>query len=100
MSSTALTATESMYSSMAGRNADVIASTAPVASASVANVATAVAGAVCAGSRRSVTSVITPRIPSLPTINLVNESPAQSFSRGPPRRTAVPSARTTCIPST
>ena len=54
----------------------------------------------CGGSRRRVTSVITPRVPSLPTNSLVSDSPAASFNRGPPRRTAVPSASTTCRPST
>ena len=54
----------------------------------------------CGGSSRRVTSVTTPRVPSLPTKSLVRLRPATSFSRGPPRRTAVPSASTTCRPST
>ena len=53
-----------------------------------------------AGTSRSVTSVMTPSVPSLPTNSFVSDSPATSFKRGPPSRTAVPSASTTCIPST
>ncbi|COX60218.1 Uncharacterised protein [Mycobacterium tuberculosis] len=43
---------------------------------------------------------MTPSVPSLPTNSLVRESPATSLSRGPPSRTAVPLASTTCMPST
>ena len=62
------------------------------------NTATTVLSGCWAGTSRSVTSVITPSTPSLPTNNLVRLSPATSFSRGPPSRTAVPSASTTCTP--
>jgi len=47
-----------------------------------------------------VNSVITPSRPSDPTKSFVSEKPATSFSRGPPSRSAVPSASTTCMPST
>src|SRR5699024_220862 len=52
------------------------------------------------GTNRSVTSVITPKVPSLPTNNCVSSSPATSFNRGPPNSTCRPSASTTFIPST
>ena len=90
----------SISSSIAGRSVAVIATTASAAASTVANVATSVADGGGAGSSRRVSSVITPRVPSEPTNSLVSDSPATSFSRGPPSRSAVPSARTTSMPST
>lgn len=100
MSSTALIATESMNSSIEGRSRAVTPSTASTASATDAKVATTTLDAFCSGTSRSVTSVTTPSVPSLPTKSLVSDRPATSLSRGPPSRTAVPSASTTCMPST
>src|SRR6202000_2388783 len=65
-----------------------------------AKLATTTLDAFCAGSSRSVTSVMTPSVPSLPTKSLVRLSPATSLRRGPPSRTAVPSASATVMPST
>ena len=100
VSSTALIATESMNSSIDGRSRAVTPSTASTAASTVAKPATTMLDAFCLGTSRSVTSVMTPRVPSLPTKSFVSESPATSLSRGPPSRTAVPSASTTCMPST
>ncbi|SKU20651.1 Uncharacterised protein [Mycobacteroides abscessus subsp. abscessus] len=100
LSSTALIATESMNSSIDGRICAVIAKTASVASCTDEKVATTVHGVGWEGSRRRVTSVITPSVPSLPTNNLVRLKPATSFRRGPPSLRTVPSASTTCMPST
>ncbi len=100
LSSTAFTATESMNSSIDGRIRLDTASTPLTAASSDAKVATTVLDRCCLGSSRSVISVTTPSVPSLPTNNLVRLSPATSLRRGPPSRTAVPSASTTCRPST
>ena len=100
LSSTALIATPSMNSSIDGRILPVMVTTASAAAATESNEATTVHPRCWAGSSFSVTSVTTPRVPSLPTKSFVRLSPATSFSRGPPRRTAVPSASTTCRPST
>ncbi|CFR76268.1 Uncharacterised protein [Mycobacterium tuberculosis] len=100
VSSTALIATESMNSSIAGRSRPVTPSTASTAACTEPKLATTMLDAFCAGSSRNVTSVMTPSVPSLPTNSLVRESPATSLSRGPPSRTAVPLASTTCMPST
>ncbi len=89
-----------MNSSIAGRNVAVTASTASAAAWTEPNVATIVDAGGCGGRSRSVTSVMTPRVPSLPTNSLVSDSPATSLTRGPPSRTAVPSASTTSSPST
>lgn len=93
-------ATESMNSSIEGRIRAVTATTPFMAASTESNVATTVHGECCGGSSRKVTSVTTPNVPSLPTNSFVSDSPATSFSRGPPNRTAVPSASTTCKPST
>ena len=93
-------AAESMNSSIDGRILPVIVTTACAAASTESNVATTVLATCCGGSSRRVTSVITPSVPSLPTNSLVSDSPATSLRRGPPRRTAVPSASTTCSPST
>jgi len=66
LSSTALMATESMNSSIDGRILPVIATTASAAAATESNDATTVQPLCCGGSSRNVTSVITPRVPSLP----------------------------------
>jgi hypothetical protein len=95
LSSTALIAAASMNSSIDGRILPVIVTTAPAAASTESNVATTVLATCCGGSRRRVTSVITPSVPSLPTNSFVNDSPATSLRRGPPSRTAVPSASTT-----
>lgn len=100
LSSTALIATASMNSSIAGLIRAVTVETASQAARTEPKVATTVQARGWGGSRRSVTSVMTPRAPSLPTNSLVRLSPATSFRRGPPSRTAVPSASTTCRPST
>ena len=84
-----------MNSSIDGRILPVIVTTACAAASTESNDATTVLATCCGGSSRSVTSVITPSVPSLPTNSLVSESPATSLRRGPPRRTAVPSASTT-----
>ena len=89
-----------MNSSIAGRSREVTASTALAAASTDAKYATTVLGGCCGGTSRSVTSVTTPSVPSLPTNSFVKLSPATSLSRGPPSRTAVPSASTTCTPST
>ena len=89
-----------MNSSIDGRILPVIATTEPTAASTESNVATTVADVVCGGSRRNVTSVTTPSVPSLPTNNFVRLRPATSLRRGPPNRTAVPSASTTTMPST
>ena len=89
-----------MNSSIDGRSRDVTPSTASAAASTDAKLATTVLNGCWAGTSRSVTSVITPSTPSLPTNNLVRLSPATSFNRGPPSRTAVPSASTTWTPST
>ena len=99
-SSTALIVGRSMNSSIDGRIDWVIARTAAVAESSVGNVATRVCGVRCAGTRRSVTSVMMPRVPSLPTNSFVRDRPATSLSRGPPSSMSRPSARTTFMPST
>ena len=78
----------------------MIASTASAAASIDGNTATSVDAGGCAGTSRSVSSVITPSSPSDPTNSFVSDNPATSFSRGPPRRSAVPSASTTCMPST
>ena len=87
-----------MNSSIDGRILPVMVTTASAAAATESNDATTVQPRCCGGSSFSVTSVTTPSVPSLPTNNFVRLSPATSFSRGPPRRTAVPSASTTCMP--
>ena len=84
-----------MNSSIDGRILPVIVTTALAADSTESNVATTVLATCCGGSSRSVTSVMTPSVPSLPTKSFVSESPATSFRRGPPRRTTVPSASTT-----
>ncbi len=89
-----------MNSSIAGRMRRVMSRTVCVASSREANVATSVHGGRCAGTSRSTTRVMMPRVPSLPTNSLVSDSPAASLSRGPPSSTAVPSARTTVSPRT
>lgn len=99
-SSTALMDAWSMNSSIAGRISRVIARTASAADSTDGNDATTVDAGGCAGISRSVSSVMMPRVPSLPTNSLVSDSPATSLRSGPPNRTAVPSARTTCMPST
>ena len=99
-SSTALMVGRSMNSSIEGRMRCVIASTAAVAESSVGNVATRVCGGRWAGTSRSVTSVMIPRVPSLPTNSFVSDRPATSLSRGPPSSIARPSASTTFMPST
>ncbi|CNI48612.1 Uncharacterised protein [Mycobacterium tuberculosis] len=100
VSSTALIATASMNSSIEGRSRAATPSTASTAACTDAKEATTTLDARCAGNSRSVTSVTTPSVPSLPTNSFVRLRPATSFSRGPPSRTAVPSASTTCMPST
>ena len=99
-SSTAPIDARSMNSSIDGRRLRVMARMAAVASRTEPNEATTVLAGGWAGIRRTVISVMMPSVPSLPTNNLVNDSPATSFSRGPPSLTAVPSARTTSRPST
>src|SRR6516162_3870877 len=86
VSSTALIATESMNSSIEGRSRATTPSTASTAAVTDPNVATTTLDVFCAGSSRSVTSVMTPSVPSLPTNSLVSERPATSLSRGPPSR--------------
>ena len=100
LSSTALIDAASMNSSIDGRILPVMVTTASAAASTESNVATTVHATCCGGSSRNVTSVITPSVPSLPTNSLVSDNPATSLSRGPPRRTTVPSASTTCSPST
>ena len=58
------------------------------------------AGGGCAGSSRSVDLGDDAERALRPTNSLVSDSPATSLRRGPPRRTAVPSASTTSMPST
>jgi hypothetical protein len=100
LSSTALIATASMNSSIDGRIRPVMVTTALAAASTESNVATTVHAECWGGNNRRVTSVTTPSVPSLPTNSFVSDSPATSLSRGPPRRTAVPSASTTCRPRT
>ena len=89
-----------MNSSIDGRIWQATPSTASMAASTVAKLATTVLDRCCLGSSRSVISVTMPRVPSLPTKSFVRLSPATSFSLGPPTRTAVPSASTTCRPIT
>ena len=77
-----------MSSSMDGRSFVVIASTASAEASIDGNTATSVDAGGCAGTSRSVNSVMTPSVPSDPTNNLVNDRPATSLNRGPPSRTA------------
>ncbi|MEL4155168.1 hypothetical protein MTQ17_07910 [Corynebacterium bovis] len=67
---------------------------AAASSTSVKNAATVCRGA-GAGSRRSVTSVTTPSVPSDPMNRSSSGTPADAFRDGPPRTRTVPSARTT-----
>ena len=67
-----------MNSSIDGRILPVMVTTAFAAASTESNVATTVHAECCGGSSRSVTSVTTPRVPSLPTNNLVSDSPATS----------------------
>ena len=99
-SSTALMLPLSISSSIDGRSFEVMATTASAAASTEANVATNVHAGGGAGSRRKVNSVMTPRVPSEPTNSFVSDSPATSLRRGPPNRSAVPSASTTTMPST
>lgn len=64
-----------MNSSIDGRSRPVTPSTAPTASSTVAKLATTTLEVFCLGTSRSVTSVMTPRVPSLPTNSFVNDSP-------------------------
>jgi hypothetical protein len=89
-----------MNSSIDGRIRPATASTAVVAASTDAKFATTVHARCCFGSSLSVISVTIPSVPSLPTNSFVRLSPATSFRRGPPRRTAVPSVSTTWRPST
>ena len=98
--STARIETLSMNSSIAGRMRLVIASTASLHATTSGKIPTTVERGGCSGRSRTMISVTIPSVPSLPTNSLVRLSPAVSLRRAPPRRTAVPSARTTVIPST
>ena len=80
-----------MSSSMDGRTLAVIASTAPAAASTEAKIATSVLAGPGAGTSRSVTSVITPSVPSLPTNSLVEREPGDVLQPRPaqPHRGAV-----------
>ena len=98
--STARMLTVSMNSSIAGRIRRVMARTASLQATTSGKIPTTVDRGGWAGISRRMISVTTPNVPSLPTNSFVRLSPAVSLSRGPPSRTAVPSARTTVIPRT
>ncbi len=99
-SSTALIDARSISSSIEGRIVARMATTASAAARTVANDATSVDLAACAGTSRRMARVTMPSVPSLPTKSLSSDSPATSLIRRPPREMRVPSASTTSRPST